>query len=133
MPIVLKATGMLASISTKCYKNTSFKFVFVDMDPLLLKKLLDEERKRVASLPQDTRERGVLHIPDRLLSAPLLEGPAQRNVPAILKMVQDEMRKEDKKKQRATARQGEGMSLPLSRGIMTGPMDKVMSFMSVFQ
>ena len=99
----------------------------------ILKLLIDEERAKTAALPQDTRDKGVLRIPDAMLSAPMLEGDAQRNVPGILAMIQQEAEMREAMSSKAKARMGEGLSLPLSRGMMTFPADKIMSFMAVFE
>ena len=98
---------------------------------LVLKKLLDAERAKMNEMPTDDRNKGVLRIPQNL-SAPMLEGDAQRNVPAILAQIQKEALEAQKMKNKATAREGEGLSLPLSRGIMTGNMSQIMSFQSIF-
>ena len=97
-----------------------------------LEKLLDEERARQMAMPEDMRTTGVLRIPENL-SAPMLAGDAQRNVPAILALIQQEAEKKAAATQRAKARMGEGLSLPMSRGMMTFSGDKLMSFMVTFQ
>ena len=97
-----------------------------------LEKLLDEERAKELEMPEDTRTKGVLRIPENL-SAPMLAGDAQRNVPAILALIQKEAEKKEAESNRAKAKMGEGLSLPLSRGIMTASADKIMSFMATFQ
>lgn len=99
---------------------------------LVLEKLLDAERAKQASMPTDDRSKGVLRIPQNL-SAPMLEGDAQRNVPGILAMIQEEAEmKAEMKAEKVSMRQGQGLSLPLSKGIMTAPMSEIMSFKSVF-
>lgn len=99
---------------------------------LVLEKLLDQERAKQNAMPTDDRSVGVMRIPQNL-SAPLLEGDAQRNVPAILSIIQKEAEmKAEMKEEKARMREGQGLSLPLSKGIMTSSMDKIMSFQSVF-
>ena len=98
---------------------------------LVLEKLLDAERVKMNAMPTDDRTAGVMRIPQNL-SAPMLEGDAQRNVPAILSMIQEEARRAAPKRQTGTIRQGEGMSLPMSRGMMTGNMTQIMSYQSIF-
>jgi LmbE family N-acetylglucosaminyl deacetylase len=97
-----------------------------------LEKLLDEERARQMAMPEEMRTTGVLRIPENL-SAPMLAGDAQRNVPGIMALIQQEAEKKAAATQRAKARMGEGLSLPMSRGMMTFSGDKLMSFMATFQ
>jgi len=98
---------------------------------VILEKLLLEEKEKREALPTDDRTKGVLRIPENL-SAPMLAGDAQRNVPAILLMLAKEAKEIEKRKQLAFMNEGEGLSLPLSKGIMTGTMEQRMSFLSIF-
>jgi len=99
---------------------------------LILDKLLDAERAKMNAMPTDERSSGVMRIPQNL-SAPMLEGDAQRNVPAILAQIQKEaMEAEMRKKTAGNIRKGQGLSLPMSRGIMTGDMTKIMSYQAIF-
>ncbi len=102
---------------------------------IVLEKLIDAERTRMSGIPSaDDLKRGVLRFPQNP-QATMLEGDAQRNVPMILKMAQEEMKDKDAhefKKSKATPKAGQGFSLPLSKGMTTRPMNEIMSFKSIY-
>tara|TARA_E500000318_G_C3449777_1_gene168335 strand:+ start:285 stop:614 length:330 start_codon:yes stop_codon:yes gene_type:complete len=101
----------------------------------VLEKLIDAERTRMSGMPSaDDLKRGVLRFPINP-QATMLEGDAQRNVPMIMKMAQEEMKRKDApefRKSTATPKVGQGFSLPLSKGMTTRPMDEIMSFKSIY-
>lgn len=106
----------------------------------ILDKLLDATAvKTIASELQpenaDDRTAGIMRFPQNP-QATMLEGDAQRNVPPIILQARQEMERlavaEFMKKKKASLRMGEGLDLPLSYGINTGTLDKLISFKSIF-
>lgn len=94
----------------------------------VIEKMLNDERKKEAGMPEDNRDVGVLRFPINP-QATLLEGNAQRNLDTILQMAGDDL---PEKKKPIKVSSGQGQSLPLSKGMISFPADKLMSFKATY-
>lgn len=102
---------------------------------LKMDKMLDRERAKAAAMPQDDdvpNSLGLIRFP-REPTATFMPGVAQRNVPALLRTIQEEMTESQRKSmRRASLKAGQGKNIALGAGMRTAPLHQQIAFDSIF-
>ena len=100
-----------------------------------LERLLDQERAKEAAMPQPEdlpKGTGMIRFPQNP-QATFIKGPAQRNVMALLRQIQQEMTDAEKQAmRRVKLKSGQGMNLSLGAGMRTASLHQQMAFDAIF-